>query len=93
MSTPKLPSNSPATSNRRPAMIIAMVPIGILLGFVGGLLIQTIIGAVAVAAFSAVPQATFSMPFLGSLPVLTALIGAILTPILYARRGGKRKLG
>jgi hypothetical protein len=33
------------------------------------------------------------MPFLGSLPVLTALIGAILTPILYARRGGKRKLG
>jgi hypothetical protein len=87
MSTAKLRSNSPATSKRRPAMIIAMIPIGILLGFLGGLLSQTIIGSVAVIAFSAEPQAAYSTPLLGSLPVLAALIGAVLTPILYAHRG------
>jgi hypothetical protein len=91
MSTGNLPSSPPATSKQRPAMIIAMVPIGIALGFLGGLLIQTIIGVIAVTVFSAEPQATYSTWFLGSLPVLAALIGAVLAPVLYARSRGRRQ--
>ena len=53
MPTGNLTSTSPATGKRRAAMIIAMVPIGIALGFLGGLLIQTIIGVIAVTVFSA----------------------------------------
>jgi hypothetical protein len=91
MSTPKLRPNSPVTSRRRPAMIIAMIPIGMALGFLGGLLIQTMVAVVAVTAFSAEPQATYSMPFVGSLPVLGALIGAVLGPVLYARSRSRRQ--
>ena len=90
MSTGNLPSTSPATSKRRLAMITAMVPIGIVLGFLAGLLIQTIIGLIAVTVFSAEPQAAYSMRLFGSLPVLAALIGAILAPVLYARRGRRQ---
>jgi hypothetical protein len=91
MPTGNLTSTSPATGKRRPAMIIAMVPIGIALGFLGGLLIQTIIGVVAVTVFGAEPQAAYSMWFLGSPPVLVALIGAVLGPFLYARSRGRRQ--
>jgi hypothetical protein len=54
-------------------------------GFIGGLLIEIIVGLIAGAAFSADHPAAFSWQFLGSLPGLGALIGAILAPILYAR--------
>jgi hypothetical protein len=92
MSTDNLPLNSPATRKRQPAMIIAMIPAGAILGFLGGLLIEIIVGLIARAVFSAEHPATFSMRFLGSLPGLGALIGAILAPIWYARgraRGGR----
>jgi hypothetical protein len=91
MPTGNLTSTSPAPGKRRRAMIIAMVPIGIALGFLGGLLIQTIIGVIAVTVFSAEPQATYCTWFLGSLPILAALIGAVLTPVLYARSRGRRQ--
>jgi hypothetical protein len=87
MSTGNLPSKSPATSKRHPAMIIAMIPAGAVLGFIGGLLIEITVGLIAGAVFSAENPAAFSMRFLGSLPGLGALIGAILAPIWYARRG------
>jgi hypothetical protein len=48
-------------------------------------LIEIIVGLIAGAAFSADHPAAFSWQFLGSLPGLGALIGAILAPILYAR--------
>ena len=51
----------------------------------GGLMIKIIVGLIAGTAFSADHPATFSWRFLGSLPGLGALIGAILAPILYAR--------
>jgi prolipoprotein diacylglyceryltransferase len=85
MSTGNLPSHAPSTSRRRPAMIIAFIPIGAILGFLGGLLIEIIVGLIAGTAFSADHPARFSWRFLGSLPGLGALIGAILAPILYAR--------
>lgn len=85
MSTGNLPSNAPSTSKRRPAVIIALVPAGAILGFLGGLLIEIMVGLIAGTAFSADHPATFSWRFLGSLPGLGALIGAILAPILYAR--------
>jgi Family of unknown function (DUF5957) len=91
MSPTKLPSRSPATSRPRPAMIIAMMPIGMALGFLGGLLIQTIVGVLAVTIFSADPQTTYSMPLVGSLPVVAALIGAVLAPVLYARSRSRRQ--
>jgi hypothetical protein len=68
-------------------VIIAMVPIGAVLGFLGGLLIEIIVGLIARAVFSADHPAASSWHFLGSLPGLGALIGAILVPILYARSG------
>ena len=86
MSTGNAPRNSPPTSKRHPAVIIAMIPAGTVLGFVGGLLIEIVVGLVAGAVFSAERPASFSMHFLGSLPGLGALIGAILAPIWYARR-------
>jgi hypothetical protein len=66
-------------------MIIAFIPAGAILGFLGGLLIEIIVGLIAGTAFSADHPARFSWRFLGSLPGLGALIGAILAPILYAR--------
>ncbi len=89
MSTSNVPPNSPATSKRHPAMIIAMIPAGAVVGFLGGLLIEIIVGLIARAVFSAEHPATFSMRFLGSLPGLGALIGAILAPIWYARGRGR----
>jgi hypothetical protein len=55
------------------------------LGFLGGLLIEIIVGLIARAVFSAENPATISFRFLGSLPGLGSLIGAILAPILYGR--------
>ena len=75
MSTGNLPSNAPSTSKRRPAVIIALVPAGAILGFLGGLLIEIMVGLIAGTAFSADHPATFSWRFLGSLPGLGALIG------------------
>jgi prolipoprotein diacylglyceryltransferase len=89
MSTGNVPPNSPTTIKRHPAMIIAMIPAGAILGFLGGLLIEIIVGLIARAVFSAEHPATFSMHFLGSLPGLGALIGAILAPIWYARSRGR----
>jgi hypothetical protein len=66
-------------------MIIAMVPVGAALGLLVGLLIEIVIGLIARTAFSAERPATFSWHFLGSLPGLGALLGAIVAPILYAR--------
>jgi MFS superfamily sulfate permease-like transporter len=45
MSTNNAPSNSPAANKRRPAMIIAMIPLGAIVGFIGGLLIVIIVGS------------------------------------------------
>ena len=85
MSTSNPPSKSPTTRTRRSGVIIAMIPIGALLGFVGGLLIEIIVGLIARGVFSADHPAAFSWHFLGSLPGLGALLGAIVAPILYAR--------
>jgi hypothetical protein len=89
MSTGNRPPNSPATRKRHLTMIIAMIPAGAVLGFLGGLLIEIIVGLIAGAVFSAENPAPFSMHFLGSLPGLGALIGAILAPIWYARSRGR----
>ena len=72
-------------TRRRMAVIIALIPAGVILGFLGGLLIEIIVGLVAGAVFSADHPAMFSWRFLGSLPGLGALIGAILAPVLYVR--------
>jgi hypothetical protein len=85
MSASNIPSKSPSTSKRRPIMIIAMFPVGAILGFLGGLLIEIIVGLIARAVLSAEHPAAFSMRFLGSLPGLGSLIGAILAPVLYGR--------
>ncbi len=70
MSTGNLPSNAPGTSRRRTAMIIAVIPAGAILGFLGGLLIEIIVGLIAGTIFTADHPARFSWRFLGSLPVL-----------------------
>jgi len=53
MSTNNAPSNSPATNKQRPAMIIAMIPLGAIVGFIGGLLSVIIVGLIARSVFSA----------------------------------------
>jgi hypothetical protein len=89
MSTRNPQPKLPATSRRRPGVIIAMIPIGALLGFLGGLLIEIIVELIARAVFSADHPAAVSWHFLGSLPGLGALIGAIVAPILYAHGRGQ----
>ena len=74
-------------TQQRMFVIIAMVPVGAIVGLLGGLLIEIVVGLIARAAFSAEHPATFSWHFLGSLPGLGALIGAIVAPVLYARSG------
>ena len=69
----------------RLGMIIVMIPAGAILGFLGGLVIEITVGLIAGTAFSADHPASFSWRFLGSLPGLGALIGAVFAPILYAR--------
>jgi len=91
MATTNRPSNSPATSKRRPAVIIAMIPLGAILGLIGGLLIEIIVGLVARSVFSAEHPATQAWQLLGSLPGLGALIGAIVAPILYGRSPGSAR--
>ncbi|HEX6758062.1 MAG TPA: hypothetical protein VF086_06555 [Propionibacteriaceae bacterium] len=88
MSSSNSPSNSPTTRKRHPGVIIAMIPIGALLGFLGGLLIEIIVGLIARGVFSADHPAAFSWHFLGSLPGLGVLLGAIVAPILCARGHG-----
>jgi MFS superfamily sulfate permease-like transporter len=85
MSTENLPQNSPATNRRRLGMIIAMIPLGAVLGFIGGLLIEIIVGLVARSVFSSEHPGTQAWQLLGSLPVLGALIGAVVAPILLGR--------
>ena len=68
MSTNNAPANSPATSKRRPAMIIAMIPLGAMLGFIGGLLIVIIVGLIARSVFSAEHPGTNAWQLLGLLP-------------------------
>ena len=70
-----------------------MIPAGAILGFLGGLLIEIIVGLLAGGIFNADHPAAFSWHFLGSLPGLGALIGAIVAPILYARNGGRGPMG
>jgi hypothetical protein len=91
MATTNTPSNSPAASKRRPAVIIAMIPLGAILGLIGGLLIEIIVGLVARSVFSAEHPATQAWQLLGSLPGLGALIGAIVAPILYGRSPGSAR--
>jgi hypothetical protein len=93
MSTSNGTPKSPTTSRRHPGVIIAMIPAGAILGFLGGLLIEIIVGLMARGIFSADHPAAFSWHFLGSLPGLGALIGAIVAPILYARGGGRGQVG
>jgi hypothetical protein len=91
---PNMSANNPsskAPGKRSPAVIIAMVPVGAVLGFLGGLLIEIIVGLIAGAVFSAEHPAAFSWSFMGSLPGLGALIGAIATPVLYARSRSRGK--
>ena len=90
MST-ELSSTSPSAGKRRPAMIIAMIPLGVIGGFIGGLLIEIIMGLIARSAFSAEHPGAQAWQLLGVLPGLGALIGAIVTPILYKRSGGSAK--
>jgi Family of unknown function (DUF5957) len=85
MSTANVPGKSPASSKRRPAMIIAMTPLGAVAGLIGGLLIEIIIGLIARSVFSAEHPADQAWQLLGLLPELGALIGAIVAPILYGR--------
>jgi hypothetical protein len=87
MSTSNPPSRTPTSRKRCPGVIIAMIPAGAILGFLGGLLIEIIVGLIARAVFSADHPAAFSWHFLGSLPGLGALLGAVVAPILYARGG------
>jgi hypothetical protein len=82
---------SPSTGWRRPAIFIAMVPIGAVLGLLGGLLIEIIVGLIARSVFSAEHPGAQAWQLLGSLPGLGALIGAIVTPILYGRSKGSTK--
>jgi hypothetical protein len=82
-----LPSKPSSTSKRRPVMIIAMIPTGAVLGFLGGLLIEIIVGLIARSVFSAEHPGAQAWQLRGSLPGLGALIGAILVPILYGRSG------
>jgi hypothetical protein len=91
MSTENLPPQAPSTSKRRPAMINAMIPLGAVLGLLGGLLIEIIVGLVARSMFSAEHPGTQAWHLLGSLPGLGALIGAIVAPILYGRSGGSAR--
>jgi hypothetical protein len=83
-----LPSKSSSTGRRRPAMIIAMIPLGAVGGLIGGLLIEIIVGLIARSVFSAEHPGAQAWQLLGSLPGLGALIGAIVTPILYGRSKG-----
>jgi hypothetical protein len=85
MSTNNASSNSPATNKRRPAMIIAIIPLGAIVGFIGGLLIVIIVGLIARSVFSAEHPGTDVWQLLGPLPGLGALSGAIVGPILYGR--------
>jgi hypothetical protein len=87
MSTSNPRSRTPTSRKRRPGVIIALIPAGAILGFLGGLLIEIIVGLIAGAVFSADHPAAFSWHFLGSLPGLGALLGAVVAPILYARGG------
>jgi hypothetical protein len=86
-----LSSTSPSAGKRRPAMIIAMIPLGAVLGFIGGLLIEIIVGLIARSVFSAEHPGTPAWQLLGSLPGLGALIGAIMAPIFYGRSGGSAR--
>jgi hypothetical protein len=87
MSTSNPPSRTPTSRKRRPGVTIAMIPAGAILGFLGGLLIEIIVGLIARAVFSADHPAAFSWHLLGSLPGLGALLGAVVAPILYTRAG------
>lgn len=91
MSTQNLPPNRPSARKRRPAMIIAMIPLGTVLGFIGGLLIVIIVGLIARSAFSAEHPGGLAWQLLGALPGLGALIGAIVAPILYGRSAGSAR--
>lgn len=91
MSNRNLPSNTPVTRRRRPAMIIAMIPLGAVLGLIGGLVIEIVVGLLARSVFSAEHPGTQAWQLLGALPGLGALIGAILLPILYGRSRGSAR--
>jgi hypothetical protein len=71
-------------------VIIALIPAGAMLGFLGGLLIEIIVGLIAGAGIQRRSSGDVLVDFLGSLPGLGALIGAILTPTLYPRPRGAR---
>ena len=60
MPTSNPPSKSPTIRKQRPGVIIAMVLVGAILGFLGGLLIEIIVGLIARAVFSAEHPAAFS---------------------------------
>ena len=76
---------------KRFAVIIVMIPLGAIVGFVGGLLIEIVVGLIVGAAFSAEHAGTQAWRVLGSLPRLGALIGAIVAPIWYGRDPGSAK--
>ena len=84
-----LSSKAPSTGRRRLAMIIAMIPLGAIGGFIGGLLIEIIVGLIARSAFSAEHPGAQAWQLLAALPGLGALIGAIVMPILYTRGGAR----
>ena len=88
MPAEKPPEDSPTSTKRRPGMIVAMIPLGAVLGFIGGLLIEIIVGLIARSAFSAEHPGSQAWQLLGSLPTLGAVIGAIVSPILYGRSHG-----
>ena len=88
MSAENLPPKPPSTPKGHPAMIIGMIPIGAVLGFIGGLLIVIIVGLIARSAFSAEHPGGQGWQLLGALPGLGALIGGIVAPILYGRSAG-----
>ena len=62
-----------------------MVPMGAFLGFLGAVLIEIVVGLIAGAYFDAERPAQFSWSWMSSLPGLGALIGAVVTPVLYIR--------
>ncbi len=81
----KASPTSPAKRGPRPGVTVALVPLGALLGYLAALIIEIIIGFLAGAYYNAERPAGFSWSFMGSLPGLGALIGAVVIPILYVR--------
>lgn len=62
--------------------VIALVPLGALLGFGGAILIEILIGLIAGPTFNAEHPSWLPWRMLGFLPGTGALVGAVVAPII-----------